>query len=308
MMQNILSLRAFIAIMEIGTVTGAAEALRRTQPQVSRLIADLEHEIGFSLFFRQRRRLVPTQRGSRLYVDVKRALNGLDEIDRIAEEIRTDTEAVLRILVPPYAATSILPGALRTFADRFPERRYSVEIVNRNSMGTWISFHPFDVGIASLPFDLPAVQAHPFATVETVVALPAGHRLAEKEVVDVADLADVPFIAMTRTTPMRRLLDQIAEAEGLKLRIVGETTTSNSACEMVAQGLGVTIVDGLVPLAMHSSNLVFRQWTPGHRSQFGLLYPAAAKPSSAARDFSAILVETTLGMDAEIVRPIALRP
>src|SRR5882672_4336090 len=94
-MPSIQALRAFVAIMEAGTVTAAAERLRRTQPQVSRLIAELEQDIGFSLFFRERRRLIPTLRGSRLYVDVRRALNGLDEIERVAEEIRTDTEAVL---------------------------------------------------------------------------------------------------------------------------------------------------------------------------------------------------------------------
>lgn len=290
--------------MEVGTVTAAAESLLRTQPQVSRLISELEQDVGFPLFFRQRRRLVPTQRGSRLYADVKRALNGLDEIDRIAEEIRTDTEAVLRILVPPYAAGTVLPGALKAFVGRFPERRYTVEIISRNSMGTWISFHPFDVGIASLPFDLPAIQVHPFATVETVVVVPAAHLLAEKPMLDIADLAGVPFIAMSRNTPMRRLVDEVARSNGVKLHIVGETATSVSACEMVAQGLGIAIVDALVPLTMHSKDIAFRRWTPGHRSQFGLLYPAAAKPSNAARDFSSILVETTLAMDPHLVQPI----
>lgn len=301
-MPSVLSLRAFCLIIEVGTVTAAAGSLGRTQPQVSRLISELEQEVGFSLFFRQRRRLVPTQRGSRLYTDVKRALNGLDDVDRIAEEIRTDSEAVLRILIPPYAAGTILPRALKSFVGRFPERRYSVEIITRNSLGAWVSFHPFDVGMASVPFDLPAIHSEPFATVDTVVAMPAEHPLAGKDVVDIHDLVGVPFIAMNRSTPMQRIVSQIAQSNGVELNVVGETTTSVSACEMVAHGLGVTVVDAIIPLAMNLPGIVFRRWSPGYRSQYGLIFPVAAKPSKAALDFSSILVETTLGLDPDFVR------
>ena len=179
-MLGVQQLRAFIAVFENGTVTGAAASLGRTQPQVSRLISSLEAGVGFPLFVRERRRLVPTQRGARFYDEVKPALDGLDNIARLGEEIRRDTEAVLRILVPPYAAHTILPRALARFCARYPERRYSVEILARNAMGSWITFHPFDVGVAALPFEIPAIKVKRFAAVETVVVMPKGHPLARQ--------------------------------------------------------------------------------------------------------------------------------
>ncbi|AHK47340.1 putative LysR, transcriptional regulator (plasmid) [Ensifer adhaerens OV14] len=303
-MRNVLSLRAFVALMEIGTVTGAAESIRRTQPQVSRLIAELEQEVGFRLFFRDRRRLVPTQRGGLLYAEVKRALNGLDEIDRIAEEIKTDSEAVLRILVPPYAAATVLPRALCKFRDHHPERRYTVEIVSRSAMGSWISFHPFDIGIASLPFELPSIRVRSFATVDTVVVMPKAHALAAKPIIDIRDLGRFPFIAMSRNTPLRRMLDETMLAAGVRANIIGETATSVSACEMVSQGLGITIVDALPPIVLDPGLVDIRPWKPGFRSLFGLIFPAAATQSNAANDFASILVETTFSMDERYVRPL----
>lgn len=301
---NVQQMRALIAVMEIGTVTGAAAAIGRTQPQVSRLISNLEDEIGFPLFVRERRRLVATQRGARFYDEVKNALDGLDNIKRVAEQIRNDTEGVLRILAPPYVAHTVLPRALAAFRERYPDRRTVVEIVMRNAIGSWIAFHPFDVGIASLPFEIPAFKVKRFASVESVVVLPKGHPLAVRRTIQPADLDGVPFVAMHRNTPMRRRLDGIFEREGITLNIVGETTTSVSACEMAAQGLGVTIIDAVVPMCTNQALIEYRSWKPGFASEYGLIYPAAASISKAASDFSSIITETLLVPGSRHIRPV----
>ena len=67
---------------------------------------------GLSVKRRQRKRLVPTARGTRFYDEVKHALAGLDNIKRVAAEIRLNQEAELRILAPPYTAHTIVPAAL----------------------------------------------------------------------------------------------------------------------------------------------------------------------------------------------------
>src|SRR6516165_12292643 len=64
---NLKRLQAFRAVFEAAAVTRAAERLHTTQPAVSRLIGDLEAELGLALFVRQRRRLVPTAEGRAFY-------------------------------------------------------------------------------------------------------------------------------------------------------------------------------------------------------------------------------------------------
>jgi DNA-binding transcriptional LysR family regulator len=286
---SVQQLRALTAVMETGTVTAAAAMLGRTQSQASRLISSLEEELGFGLFERQRRRLVPTQRGTRFYDEVKHALAGLDNINRVAAEIRLNQEAELRILAPPYTAHTIVPTALRRFRARYPERRYSLEILVRNTIGSWIAFHPFDVGIASLPFDIPSIKIKRLAAVETVVVLPRGHPLAAKTTIRAGDLDGLPFVAMNRNTPMRRRLDELFVREGTKLNIVGETSTAVSACQLVAQGLGVTIVDAVVPMAFDPTLIEYRLWRPGLKSEFALIYPASGSSSKATNEFASLL-------------------
>lgn len=279
-------LRAFVAVVEIGTVTSAASAMGRTQPQVSRLVANLEEAVGFDLFVREGRRLVLTRRGARLYDEVKHALDGLDGVRQTAERIRNDAEASLRILAPNYIAHTILPRALAKFQAYYPKRYYSVEIVARSAMGSWLPFRPFDIGIAALPFELPAIKAQRFATMQTVVVLPKGHPLTRKRVITLAELASYPFVAANRNTAIRKRLDVIFERDGLKPMIVGDTTSSVSACDMVAAGMGLTVVDAFVPLTSNSDSIETRLWKPGSATEFGFIFPAANSIPAVVEEFS----------------------
>lgn len=292
-------LRAFAAVVEFGTVTSAASGLSRTQPQVSRLVADLEAAVGFDLFSREGRKLVLTKRGARLFDEVKHALDSLDSVQRSAERIRDDSETGLRVLAPPYIAHTILPQALAKFRQSFPKRVYSVEIVARDAIGSWLPFRPFDIGIAALPFELSAAKTRRFAAFETVVVLPKNHPLRRKSVVTLADLVPYPFVAVQQAAAIRRRVDRIFEQATLKPMIVAETTNSVSVCEMVAQGAGVSIIDGFIPLVSCSKSIETRPWKPGSITELGFLYPAAGSISAIAEEFSAIVEQVVEEMHSK---------
>jgi DNA-binding transcriptional LysR family regulator len=93
---NLKRLQAFRAVLETGSVTHAALRLHTTQPAVSRLISDLEKELGLALFVRQRQRLVPTEEGRMFFREAERALAAVDRIVDVARDIRTMEGADLR--------------------------------------------------------------------------------------------------------------------------------------------------------------------------------------------------------------------
>lgn len=270
-------------------MAAAADRLGRTQPQLSRLIADLEGEVGFPLFLREHRRLAPTPRAHRFYGEVLRALNGLDDIKRVGEELRLESEAQLRVMAPPYACYTVLPEALARYRRIYENGRFSLEMVTRSTIGSWVSFHPFDIGIASLPFDAPSIVVTPLAQVPSVVVMPPGHPLAAKDVVDAVDLQSYPFVALNAFTLLRRQLDKALEQTDVTLNIVAETDTGLAACSLVAEGVGITIVDRLWIDAMPPDRVVHRPWRPGVLSSFGLIRPSATPPSEPAQMLASIL-------------------
>ena len=283
------SLRAFRAVMEVGSTSAAADRLGRTQPQLSRLISQLEGDIGFPLFDREHRALVPTARAHHFYQQVIRALDGLDSIKQVGEELRLEADAQLRVIAPPYASYTVLPEALARYRQLHPNGQFSLELVTRSSMGRWLSFHNFDIGIASLPFDAPSIGSIPLAQVDTVVVMPPKHPLTAKKRVAAEDLGHYPFVALNTFTLIRRQLDRVLNECGVKLRLAGETDTGLSACQLVAEGLGISVIDRLWLDAMPPGQLAHRPWDPGVRSSFGLIHPSAVPLGTSARQFADIL-------------------
>ena len=74
---DIRQLEAFAAVMSAGSVTGAARLLGRSQPAVTRLIQDLEADIGYALLHRSGPRISPTARGLLFHAEVERHLASL---------------------------------------------------------------------------------------------------------------------------------------------------------------------------------------------------------------------------------------
>jgi DNA-binding transcriptional LysR family regulator len=86
---NLKRLQGFHAVIESGSVTNAAQRLHMTQPALSRIIRDLEEELGLALFIRQHQRLVPTAEARVFFREAERALAAVDQIVDIARDIRT---------------------------------------------------------------------------------------------------------------------------------------------------------------------------------------------------------------------------
>ena len=102
--------------------------------------------------------------------------------------------------------------------------------------------------MAALPFERPSIEVERFAVVNTVVVLPKRHRLLKRRSISAQDLHGEAFVTLGRNTPLRQRLDAIFQKAGSAPRVVVETSSSNSACELAAHGLGFTIVDSIVAL------------------------------------------------------------
>lgn len=296
-------LQALRAVMETGSVTEASRRIHRTQPQISRLISALEDEVGFSLFSRQGRGLIPTQECLRFYEGTRHILAGFEEVERIADSIRNQQDAWLRILTQPYFAYSAMPGAIAEFGRSHPQVRMSLEVRSRVDVGLWMSGQQFDLGVAALPIDFPGISARTFAQVRLVIAMPDGHRLAAKRVVTADDIKDEPFIALRPYTLLRQHIDDLMDKRRLPLRLVMETSSGQSACQLAALGMGIALADPI--LAANVPGIVLRDFEPQLTMPYGFLLPSSYAPSEQAREFARLLIRRVKEMAPDRVDLIA---
>jgi DNA-binding transcriptional LysR family regulator len=289
---DVKTLRAYRAVMTFGSLTRAAEHLNLSQPAMSRLINRLEDEVRFKLFSRHRRHLTPTPEGEMFFQESEHILAGMEAISTIADGVRNHIGAPLRIFAMPHLAHSLVSEALVELARESPQVRHSLDIPARRDLERRVAGKQYDIGLAILPVEHASIRVEKFWTGSAVVILPPNHRLAAKETLSAMDLDNEPFIAMMSNTRMRQEIDQIIAETDMTLNIRTETTSSVMACQLVACGLGISIVGPFIPAAYQSGQLEVRKFEPKISLEYGLIYPIDRSPTAVTRRFGEIVTQT----------------
>lgn len=284
---NLKRLQAFRAVFEAGSVTQAAERLNTTQPAVSRLIGDLEAELGLALFVRQKRRLTPTAEGRTFYREAEKALAAVDQIVDIARDIRTLKGAHLRIVAPMLTAFGLLPAAIAAFRASYPHTRISLEIKDIRDIADWVANGPFDIGVTALPFEDTRVECELLTTVRAVLVLPKRHALAAKDIVHLTSLREEAIILPSAGNPPRKNIEAAFESVGFKPQSMIDTSSAFSVCQLVARGLGLGVVDPFTFRLASGLGIVSRPVRPAIVFSFGLFFPRHRPRSASVNAFVA---------------------
>lgn len=236
---------AFRAVMMAGSVSAAASYMHVTQPAVSRLLRDLEADLGFSLFDRAGGRLVPRKAATMLFREVERVYVGLDHILRVAQDIRALSEGVLRIGTVSSLNGVCTMDVLPELARRFPNLTIVLDTESTERVVELVSLRHYDIGLVCSQHEHEGLIDKQLFTARAVAAIPLRHAMSKKATVALADLAKERVILPGRTSPLRLALEKEIAAAGLQLRSPIEASLSN-CCRLAARGLGIAIVDPLV--------------------------------------------------------------
>lgn len=288
---NIKALRAFTATLSEGSLIAASEKLFLSQPAVSRLISGLEAELKLKLFDRSGRSLTPTPEGLAFYREAGRILDNLDEVPRIAAEIRAGRTETLRIVTMPRIAHSLSAPAVARFLAAKPETNVSLDVRARREAGKWLAGREYDIGIGALPVDHPGIVTKPLLRVRAQAVLPADHLFGSRSELSASDLANESVIRLMQGLLLRDQLDDFFRSAGVIPRQTCEVAASQLACSLVAEGAGVTIADELVATLNGAERLTLVPVVPARWMTFGLLYPVGQTKTDALHGFETALSE-----------------
>ena len=289
---NLRQLEAFAAVMKSGSITQAAQTMHLSQPAVSKLIADLEHAIGFDLFIRTRgSALTVTPEAEYFYHEVERSFIGIDALKRTASDIRHLSAGNLHIVALPALANSFLPRVIRVFRDRHPSVSIKLYTHSSSSVRQWVANQQFDIGLATRAHEIPGVSSQSFLHSVGACVVPPGHRLADKPVIEPADLAGEPFIALMAGDPTRRRIDRLFEEAGVERDLTIETQYAMTVCSLVMQGLGCSIINPATAVDFVAEGLVMRPFRPRIEFEYKLHTPSLRPLSQTAHRFIETMTE-----------------
>lgn len=251
-------IEVFRAVMTAGSFTGAAALLHTSQPTLSRDLARLEQLLGYALFERERGRLKATARARALFDEVERSFQGLARVIERAQALGRAEDMELTVLSLPALSHALLPEALAALLAAHPSARVSITPAEPPLLDAWMAEQRFDLGLAEQATPLPGVRVEPVLEADEVAVLPAGHPLASRERLGLADFEAQDFISLAPDDPYRREIDARFSAAGVARRLRLQTHSAVAVCELVRAGLGLAIINPLTAAACAGGGLVVR--------------------------------------------------
>jgi len=280
-MMQIRQVEAFRAVMASGGITAAAAMMRISQPSVSRLISDLERSVGFALFERRGRRLVPTQRADSFNEAVQRSFTGLDLLEQAARRIRAHPTGTLRIVALSALNGGVLPEAIARFQSLHPGVKVTVETQGQHGVEDRVFLGQADIGFGFAAPSREGVRTSVLVRAEYVCLLPPGHRLAGKAAIDVEDLAGESFIGpMHEADALWDDIDRILAERGVPVTRMIETQHSYPAYCFVLAGLGVTVAEPFSAPLFARLGVAVRRFRPQILADFTVLEQTGTAPAS----------------------------
>jgi DNA-binding transcriptional LysR family regulator len=238
------NLRYFVAVAEELHFSRAAERLHISQPALSKQIRQLERELRFPLFRRDRRRVELTEAGQGLLPEARRLIADWDAALGDATAKASEEGKVLRVGFQTSVGGGLYQDIAARFAALHPDWRLVLRLHEWSDPTGGLLDESADVALLWLPTGAEeTIDVQPLRSERRFVALPAGHRLARRKGLQMADLLDEPFVALPEDAgPLRDYWLALDERGGRPARIGAEAATPDETFEAVATGHGVVLI------------------------------------------------------------------
>jgi DNA-binding transcriptional LysR family regulator len=278
-------LQAFRSLMQEGTVTAAAGRIGRSQPAVSRLVAEFEAELGLVLFERRGRALVPNEAARLLLHEVERHQASAERLRDAARGLREFRAGRLHVAAMPALTAGFLAPVMRQFLATRPDVSVVVDSASSAEICQAVAARHTDLGLATPPGTLPGVVATPMPATDILCACPSDHPVARKREVRPADLQGVDFVLLGGTSPLRQAIEAMFVTNSVRPRVRLEVLYSATALAYVAEGIGVGLVDAFAAYAPRPG-VTLRRFAPTIRFHFAALTPEHSVSAALAAVFA----------------------
>lgn len=245
-MISTIHLQTFLAVVDAGNYSAAAERLHMSQPAVSQHVRALEAQFeDVRLFRRVGQQMLLTHAGEEL-LDLAREIVGLTV--RAEEQMRALKGQVSGRVVLGCTSSSaefLLPTLLSAFRERFNAINVSVTVGPHEALLEWLAEQQVQILVLEEQLRRRGWETLPLGIERLVLVAPRGHALLQHEHVTAGMLRGQPFVVPRSGTPFRRLID-----EGLRRRGVGspdiqitlETDSVALMVQAVRRGAGLAFI------------------------------------------------------------------
>lgn len=231
-----------VAIADTGSFSAAARACGVSQPGLSAQVIRLEEELGVALFERQPRAVLPTEAGVGVIEAARVVLEKRDTLLDLVRTTRDPLSGTLRLGVIPTIAPYLLPRAMPTVRETYPELRLLLREERTDDLRRLLLEGTLDLGLVAVESDLDGLHVEPLGRDAFMLAVPRRHRLARRAKAKASDLLGEDILLLDDGHCLRQQAHLICEAAGACELGDFRATSLSTLMQMVATGVGVTLL------------------------------------------------------------------
>ncbi|MCZ8522008.1 MULTISPECIES: LysR family transcriptional regulator [Paenibacillus] len=284
---ELLQLQYFIAVARVEHVTEAARSLHVTQSSLSKTIQRLEEDLGVPLFDRIGRKLRLNEFGIRFLHRAERALFELEQGKQEISDLSSPEHGTLALAV---TAASALPSILREFRKKRPYIQFHVQMLTTQEMVTLLHRGEVDFCLSSPSIQGDDIECQVVFNDPILVAVPKGHRLADRSSVALTELRDEWFVGVKRGYGTRDLVDSMCKSIGFVPNYVYEGDEPARLSALVEAEIGIAFIPST---ARNSQEQIHYLQVEDHElvREIALLWHRSRYISRTALEFRDVVVE-----------------
>ncbi len=286
-------LEYLVAVLDLGSITKAAAVLHVTQPTVSSQIALLERRMGGPLLERGRSGMTATPAGEALARAARRLLEVGQQGVAAARDLAEGRPGSLAVGTLATVATWVLPPAVALWHQARPGVQLRIdEFVRRRYLERAVIDGVVDLGVG-VPDSTFSGWVRPIGWERYVVVVPPELRSRFGRAVSLPRLADEPWVLLDADHGLHRYVRQACADAGFQPRSAVQTRQVDTAVQLAAAGLGVTVAPvNAVPPELRWASVAVRPALRVQLSAFGI-----HAPTSEVSSFVDLLEPAVTGLD-----------
>ena len=263
-------IEVFLALMQSGSMQGAAKLLCTTQPSISKALGALERQLGFQLFIRTGLGLKPTPHAYILLTEADKIREETLSFQRVASDLREGVVGHLNIEVSPTLSMSLVPKAIARFKTKWKDTKLHIGLASTDVVRNDVRKHLIDIGVICFTQEENIQPIRVLGDTPMTCVMPKNHILARKRSISPQDLANLPMVGYRVSVPINRLVEQAFVEAGVPQRVDIRVNQTSAICAILNEGYGVAVLDHFSMPEKVYPNLAVRPFTPEKAIRVGV--------------------------------------
>ncbi len=244
---TITQMQYFAMVCRFQSISKAAEQLFVSQPALSASLADLEREVGFKLFERRSRGVVPTEEGRLMLGHVTAVLRRYELLQRSIPEL-AEHQNILHVGFRPTSGENEFLDVFKKYRQIHPEVRLRVNEMSNDTPWIYLEDGMVDFLVCA-PTSMPVgweskYQHRQVGTGKMKLYCSKESPLAQKEIVTYKDLDNMPMVFWEGSKAAMRNISDVFEANGVNLNVVAVVPQITGVLNLICSNIGIGILNG----------------------------------------------------------------